>query len=126
MFIKLRAIALAFLSMLLASLVFAEDEESNSERQIEDVVVYGDRVESTVSDTSISITAMSEEFLMDMGIHLDLRASERDLGTDTAAGRRRTPRVQVMFTGQFGTTMPHDRPSFVEGFPHFCPRLRFT
>ena len=26
----------------------------------EDVVVYGDRVESTVSDTSISITAMSE------------------------------------------------------------------
>ena len=32
------------------------------------MVVYGDRVESTVSDTSISITAMSEEFLMDMGI----------------------------------------------------------
>ena len=68
MFIKLRVIALAFLSTFFASSVLAEEEESSSGRQIEDVVVYGDRVESTVSDTSISITAMSEEFLMDMGI----------------------------------------------------------
>ena len=68
MFIKLRVIALAILSTLFASSVSAEDEGSSSGRQIEDVVVYGDRVESTVSDTSISITAMSEEFLMDMGI----------------------------------------------------------
>ena len=68
MFIKLRVIALAFLSTFFASSVLAEEEQSSSGRQIEDVVVYGDRVESTVSDTSISITAMSEEFLMDMGI----------------------------------------------------------
>ena len=43
-------------------------EDDSDSKRIEDVVVYGDRVESTVSDTSISITAMSEEFLMDMGI----------------------------------------------------------
>ena len=51
---------------LLVAPAWAEDDSDS--KRIEDVVVYGDRVESTVSDTSISITAMSEEFLMDMGI----------------------------------------------------------
>ena len=45
---------------------FADDEDAG--RRIEEVVVYGERVESTVSDTSISITAMDSEFLSDMGI----------------------------------------------------------
>ena len=52
--------------VLLVAPAWAEDDSDS--KRIEDVVVYGDRVESTVSDTSISITAMSEEFLMDMGI----------------------------------------------------------
>ena len=45
---------------------FADDEDAG--RRIEEVVVYGERVESTVSDTSVSITAMDAEFLSDMGI----------------------------------------------------------
>ena len=41
---------------------------ADSTRAIEEIVIYGERVESTVSDTSIAITAMSEDFLMDMGV----------------------------------------------------------
>ena len=41
--------------------------ESTS-RQIEEVVVTAERRESTVSDTSISITAFTGEFLEDFGI----------------------------------------------------------
>ena len=41
---------------------------ADSTRAIEEIVIYGKRVESTVSDTSIAITAMSEDFLMDMGV----------------------------------------------------------
>ena len=44
------------------------DTESANNNRFEEVVVYGERVESTVSDTSISITAMDENFLLDMGI----------------------------------------------------------
>ena len=61
-----RVIALGLSCALLGAPAWAEDDSES--KRIEDVVVYGDRVESTVSDTSISITAMSEEFLMDMGI----------------------------------------------------------
>ena len=62
----IRVLASMLACALVAAPAWAEDDSDN--KRIEDVVVYGDRVESTVSDTSISITAMSEEFLMDMGI----------------------------------------------------------
>ena len=42
----------------------AEDER----RQIEEVIVTAEKVEATVSDTSISITAIGSEMLEDMGI----------------------------------------------------------
>ena len=63
---SIRVIASWLACALLVAPAWAEDDSDS--KRIEDVVVYGDRVESTVSDTSISITAMSEEFLMDMGI----------------------------------------------------------
>ena len=47
-----------------AGLVFAED----GKRQIEEVVVTAEKVESTVSDTSISITAFSQDAIEDLGI----------------------------------------------------------
>jgi len=46
--------------------VAADDESSN--RRIEEVVVTAEKVESTVSDTSISITAIGTEMLENMGI----------------------------------------------------------
>ncbi len=42
--------------------------EESSRRQIEEVVVTAERRESTVSDTSISITAFTGQFLEDFGI----------------------------------------------------------
>ena len=63
---SIRVIASWLACALLVAPAWAEDDSDS--KRIEDVVVYGDRVESTVSDTSISITAMSEEFLTDMGI----------------------------------------------------------
>ena len=42
--------------------------EESSSRQIEEIVVYGQKTEATVSDTSIAITALSEDFLKDMGM----------------------------------------------------------
>mgnify|MGYP001173249201 FL=1 len=62
----LRNSACLALGLLLIMPAFADDEDAG--RRIEEVVVYGERVESTVSDTSISITAMDSEFLSDMGI----------------------------------------------------------
>ena len=62
----LRNGALIALGLLLTMPAFADDEDAG--RRIEEVVVYGERVESTVSDTSVSITAMDSEFLSDMGI----------------------------------------------------------
>lgn len=47
--------------------VFAAEDESSSKR-LEEVVVYGQKVEATVSDTSIAITALDEDFLKDMGV----------------------------------------------------------
>ena len=37
-------------------------------RQIEEVIVTAEKVEATVSDTSLSITAIGSEKLQDMGI----------------------------------------------------------
>ena len=68
---KLRgAAALGLASLfLIAPPVFADDDDDSSEqRRIEEMVIYGERVESTVSDTSIAITAMDEDFLKDMGM----------------------------------------------------------
>ena len=45
-----------------------DDDEDSSTARIEEVLVYGQRVESTVSDTSIAITAMDQDFLEDMGV----------------------------------------------------------
>lgn len=67
MMIKLRLVrAFSAFGLLLFGLIpaFAAD----STREIEEIVIYGERVESTVSDTSIAITAMSEDFLRDMGV----------------------------------------------------------
>ncbi len=64
---SLRNLSLLSMGLLIFIPAWSE-EESSSGRQIEQVVVYGERIQSTVSDTSISITAMSEDFLMDMGI----------------------------------------------------------
>ena len=54
----------AGLTLSFAGLALAED----GKRQIEEVVVTAEKVESTVSDTSISITAFSEEAIEDLGI----------------------------------------------------------
>ena len=62
----LRSSAALALGLLLTIPAFADDEDAG--RRIEEVVVYGERVESTVSDTSVSITAMDSDFLSDMGI----------------------------------------------------------
>ncbi|MCH2333343.1 MAG: hypothetical protein MK311_01125, partial [Pseudomonadales bacterium] len=45
-----------------------DDDDYSSTARIEEVLVYGQRVESTVSDTSIAITAMDQDFLEDMGV----------------------------------------------------------
>ncbi len=45
-----------------------EEDEAAQQKKIEEVVVYGQRNEATVSDTSISITAMDQSFLEDMGM----------------------------------------------------------
>ncbi len=68
MILSLRNLILTILGSFFFLAAWSEEDEASSGRQIEDVVVYGERIQSTVSDTSISITAMSEEFLMDMGI----------------------------------------------------------
>ena len=43
-------------------------DEDDSKRRIEEVVVTAEKVESTVSDTSISITALGTEMIEDLGI----------------------------------------------------------
>lgn len=45
---------------------FADDEDSK--RRIEEVIVTAEKVESTVSDTSISITAIGADMIEDLGI----------------------------------------------------------
>lgn len=46
----------------------ADDENSSRKKRLEEVVVYGEKNDATVSDTSIAITAMDENFLKDMGL----------------------------------------------------------
>ena len=65
-------IAICWRLLLAAPLVFilpvpVHGEETSS-RRIEEVVVTAERRESTVSDTSISITAFTGEFIEDFGI----------------------------------------------------------
>ncbi len=55
-----------FLSATVPSLTVAEEETES--RRIEEVIVTAERRESTVSDTSISITAFTGEFIEDFGI----------------------------------------------------------
>ncbi|HIL95064.1 MAG TPA: TonB-dependent receptor [Pseudomonadales bacterium] len=54
-----------FLAIFLNTSVALAAETS---RKIEEVVVYGQKTEATVSDTSIAITALDEDFLKDMGV----------------------------------------------------------
>ena len=49
-----------------ATSAVADDEDSK--RRIEEVVVTAEKVESTVSDTSISITAIGADMIEDLGI----------------------------------------------------------
>ena len=56
----------AFMAMVTASSAVLAAEEGS--RRIEEVVVTAERRESTVSDTSISITAFCEEMISDFGI----------------------------------------------------------
>ena len=53
---------------IVAPAVSAEEAASADRRQIEEVVVTAERKESTVSDTSISITAFTGQMLEDFGI----------------------------------------------------------
>ena len=43
-------------------------DEDDGKRRIEEVVVTAEKVESTVSDTSISITAIGADMIEDLGI----------------------------------------------------------
>ena len=56
------------ISTMLSIIPFTFAEEEENKRQIEEVIVTAERVESTVSDTSISITAVTSEMLEDLGI----------------------------------------------------------
>ena len=59
-----------FISVVATALLapFALAEDDDDKRQIEEVIVTAERVESTVSDTSISITAVTSDMLEDLGI----------------------------------------------------------
>ena len=57
---------LAGLSCLLAGVSLSAIADEG--RRIEEVIVTAEKVEATVSDTSISITAIGSEMLEDMGI----------------------------------------------------------
>ena len=69
-----RVAALGLVSLFLFSPpAFADDDDSSEQRRIEEMVIYGERVESTVSDTSIAITAMDEDFLRTWGCRVRTR-----------------------------------------------------
>ncbi|SVE56700.1 uncharacterized protein METZ01_LOCUS509554, partial [marine metagenome] len=63
---KLFNILFCFAFLLNTPFTYAEEDEG--ERKLEEVVVYGQKVEMSVSDTSIAITALDENFLKDMGV----------------------------------------------------------
>ena len=62
--------AISFLlSPIVAPPAMGENTEAKeSSKKIEEVVVYGQRVEATVSDTSVAITALDQKFVEDMGM----------------------------------------------------------
>ena len=60
-----RALCVAFLVTLLLPVSSIAEE---SERRIEEVLVTAERKEASVQDTSISITAFTDQFLDDFGI----------------------------------------------------------
>lgn len=57
-----------FLSATIVAPAVSAEEATSDRRQIEEVVVTAERKESTVSDTSISITAFTGQMLEDFGI----------------------------------------------------------
>ncbi|MCZ6644531.1 MAG: TonB-dependent receptor plug domain-containing protein, partial [Gammaproteobacteria bacterium] len=59
---------LRFAVSVLAGMAFAVSIYAAEGRRIEEMVVTAEKRESTVSDTSISITALNQDFLEDMGI----------------------------------------------------------
>jgi outer membrane receptor protein involved in Fe transport len=64
------SLASSFPALVLCTFVAssATAEQARSSRQIEEIVVTAEKKESTVQDTSISITAFTGEFLEDFGI----------------------------------------------------------
>ena len=64
---KALAVAIACLTGSLAAPAFAE-EAANSGRRIEEVIVTAERREASIQDTSISITALTGDFMDDFGI----------------------------------------------------------
>ena len=62
------ALIQAFLTATMVFVAFPQTHAEELGRQIEEVVVTAERRESTVSDTSISITAFTGEMLEDFGI----------------------------------------------------------
>lgn len=67
MYLKSRS-GMAFAAIAAAGLGVASTNIIAAERAIEEVIVTAERVEATVSDTSISITAFPEEMVEDLGI----------------------------------------------------------
>ena len=59
---------LRFTVSALVGMAFAVSVYAAETRRIEEIVVTAEKRESTVSDTSISITALNQSFLEDMGI----------------------------------------------------------
>ena len=57
-----------WIAMIAGHAVFGAEAVSANDKRIEEIVVYGNRTEATVSDTSVSITAFDAEFLQGMGI----------------------------------------------------------
>lgn len=64
-------VLVAFSVCLYPGLAFAEESGSSGtkdNKKLEEIIVYGERVEATVSDTSVAITAMDNQFIDDMGL----------------------------------------------------------
>ena len=65
---KLRTLGAFVVGALASTTAPVYAEEGDGVRRIEEVLVTAERQEATVSDTSISITALTSEFLEDFGI----------------------------------------------------------
>jgi len=66
--VKLRTLSAFVVGALASAAAPVYAQEDDGVRRIEEVLVTAERQESTVSDTSISITALTSEFLEDFGI----------------------------------------------------------